>query len=101
MEAVFGRARMDYCLDGIERSRRSGVAKALMISSVELQKAFPASHITSLCDFGMSIDPGPFAAFKGRALQAVICELPTPQLGQGEAKRSVVDALKARARSTK
>src|SRR3979490_630672 len=48
MEAVFGRARMDYCLDGIERSRRSGVAKALMVSSIELQKAFPASHITSL-----------------------------------------------------
>src|SRR5258708_23164289 len=44
MEAVFGRARMDYCLDGIERSRRSGVAKALMVSSVELQKGFPASH---------------------------------------------------------
>ena len=56
MEAVFGRARMDYCLDGIERSRRSGVAKALMVSSVELQKGFPANHITSLRDFGMSID---------------------------------------------
>jgi hypothetical protein len=77
MEAVFGRARMDYCLDGIERSRRSGVAKALMISSVELQKAFPAaSHITSLYDFGMSIDPGttqgedsyfPATALPGRA----------------------------------
>jgi hypothetical protein len=68
MDAVFGGARMDYCLNGIERSRRSGVAKALMISGVELQKAFPASHITSLCDFGISIDPGPFAAFKGRAV---------------------------------
>jgi hypothetical protein len=56
METVFGRARMDYCLDGIERSRRSGVAKALMVSSVELQKGFPANHITSLRDFGMSID---------------------------------------------
>jgi hypothetical protein len=39
-----------------------------MISGVELQKAFPASHITSLCDFGISIDPGPLAAFKGRAV---------------------------------
>jgi hypothetical protein len=39
---------MDYCLDGIERSRRSRVAKAPMVSSVELQKGFPAGHIPSL-----------------------------------------------------